>query len=79
MSQRNADGQYPKKYYFERETLFEIMGFTSEETQRLIGKWNRLICQGQDAPHFLKEADMQFTKHQLLLLFTLSDKMKDQR
>ena len=68
----NADGQYTKKYYFERETLYEIMGFTQSDMERLIGKWNRLICRGLDSPHFLQEADMQFTKHQLLLLFTLS-------
>jgi uncharacterized protein YktB (UPF0637 family) len=69
---RNADGQYPKHYDHTKLELYEKMGLDLKQMKALAARWNDLIMQNLDISYFLQEADMRFTKHELLLLFTLS-------
>jgi len=69
---RNADGQFPKHFNHEKLELYEKMGLTDDETGELCKRWNALLYRELDTSYFLQEADFLFTKHELLLLFTLS-------
>jgi hypothetical protein len=72
MNRRNADGQFPKKYDHSKKQLHEAMGFTNCEAALLVMKWNELLSHSYTGSRFLQEADMVFTKHELLFVFTLS-------
>ena len=69
---RNADGQFPKKYDHSKDELFKAMGFTEGEAAILVMKWNKLIFQKYTGSRFLQQADLVFTKHELLFLFTIA-------
>jgi hypothetical protein len=70
--QHNADGQFPKKYDHTKLELYEKMGFKEEQMKPMLRKWNVLVGKGLETSFFLQQADMEFTKHELLLLFTLA-------
>ena len=69
---RNADGQFPKKYDHTKDELYEAMGFTEGEAAIMSMKWNKLLRLGYNGSEFLQRADMVFTKHELLFLFTIA-------
>jgi hypothetical protein len=74
---RNADGQFPKQFHHERTILHEMLGYTKDEAEALVDRWNLLHEEKVNVSGFLQLADLQFTKHELLYLFTMSTSQKN--
>ena len=72
MSVRNADGQFPKKFFHDEKKLHEQLGFSAKETESLARRWNTLQNEHYALSKFLQQCDLRFTKHELLLLFSLA-------
>ena len=70
-TKRNADGQFPKRFDLTKKTLYQQMGFSKDEIWELVTKWNALRDDEYRIGKFLQEADMIFTKHELMFLFTI--------